>query len=279
MRRIRTTTKLTWAAGTTAHRPGAPATTTLAAAEGEEAARAEMIRWAERCGSEVNVGPVQRGVSALAGVALVAAGLRRPTLGGVALAGAGTSLLYRATTGYCHLFGALGIDTARDDDGGAPSDAVEIRRSITIQRPRDEVYRRWRDPQSQPRVWSHFAELTNATEQGAHWRFEAPLGRTLGWDARVVDERPGELVAWEAAEGADLRNEGTVEFRDAPGDWGTEITLRVRFDPPAGLLGDAAARVLDDPPKLVLEKALRRFKSLVETGEIPSTDQNPSARN
>ena len=97
---------------------------TEAATEAEEAARAEMIGRAQRCGSEVNVGSVQRAVSGLAGVALVAAGLRRRTFGGVALAGAGASLLYRATTGYCHLFGALGIDTAHGDGAGAPSNAV-----------------------------------------------------------------------------------------------------------------------------------------------------------
>ncbi len=75
-----------------------------------------------------------------------------------------------------------------------------------------------------------------------------------------------------------MPNKGSVEFRDAPREYGTEITLRVRFEPPAGKLGTAAARLFDEPPKLVLAKALRRFKSLVETGEIASTDRNPSGR-
>jgi uncharacterized membrane protein len=155
--------------------------------------------------------------------------------------------------------------------------AVEIQRSITVGQPRDEVYRRWRDPETQPLVWNHFAELTNVTADGARWRVEAPLGRALEWETRIVEDEEPERIRWESRDG-DLPNEGTVEFRDAPGDLGTEMTLRVRFDPPAGVLGDAAVRLLDDPPKLVLAKALRRFKSLVESGEIPSTERNPSAR-
>ena len=232
---------------------------------------------ARRSGPEVNVGPIQRGASVLAGAALVTIGLRRRTLGGAVLALAGADLLYRGATGYCHVLGALGLDTANRDGGTAAPAAVEIQRSLTVQQPREEVYRRWRDPQSQTLVWSHFATITNATDQGAHWRVEGPLGRALEWDTQIVEERDGKLIRWRSTSG-DLPNEGTVEFRDAPGELGTEITLRVRFDPPAGRLGEAVARLLDDPPKLVLAKALRRFKSLVETGEIASTERNPSGR-
>ena len=210
----------------------------------------------------MNDSPIRRGLAAAAGAALVAAGLRRRTAGGAALAPGGVGLLYRGATGTSRRNGRR----------------VEIQRSITVHKPLDEVYAGWRDPRSQPLVWAHFAELTNATEQGAHWLVRAPLGRTLEWDARIVEERPPELVRWAAAEGGDLPNEGSVEFRGAPGEWGTELTLRVRFDPPAGPVGDVAARVFGDAPKLVLEKALRRFKSLVETGEIPTTERNPSAR-
>ena len=229
-------------------------------------------------GSAVNVGPVQRGASVVAGGTLLALGLRRRTLRGTLVALAGADLLYRGATGYCHALAALGIGTANRDSGrGARADAVEIQRSITVQRSRDEVYRRWRDPQSQRRLWTHFAEITDSTDESAHWRVHAPLGRTLEWETRIAEERASALIRWEST-GGDLPNEGTVEFRDAPGELGTEITLRVRFDPPAGVLGGATTRLLDDPPKLVLAKTLRRFKSLVESGEIPSTDSNPSAR-
>ena len=230
------------------------------------------MRRARRRGSETNLGAVQRSASAAAGAALVVVGLRRRTPAGMALAALGGDLLYRSATGYCHLLGALGIDTS------GRADRIEIQRSITVQLARGDVYARWRDPATQPLVWGHFARVTNATENAAHWRLDAPLGRTLEWDTRVVEEREGELIRWTSLERADLPNDGSVEFRDAPGDWGTEITLRVRFDPPAGVLGDAVARLIDEPPKLVLEKALRRFKQLAESGEIASTERTPSAR-
>ena len=233
---------------------------------------------ARRRGSEVNVGRVQRAASVAAGAALVAFGSRRRSVAGGLAALAGGDLLYRGVTGYCHVLGALGIDTAhRDGLRGAPAKAVELQRSLTIELPRDEVYRRWRDARSQPEIWGHFAALTDATEAGAHWRVDAPLGRTLEWDTRIVEERDGELIRWEST-GGNLPNEGTIELRDAPGDFGTEITLRMRFDPPGGPLGDVATRLFDDPAKLVLAKALRRFKSLVESGEIPSTEHDPSGR-
>ncbi len=230
-------------------------------------------RRARRRGSEVNVRPLQRAASALAGGVLLALGLRRRSVGGAALVLAGGDLLYRGATGYCHLLGALRIDTS--NGSGAP---VQIQRSITVQLPRHDAYARWRDAATQPLVWAHFAELTNATERGAHWLVRAPLGRTLEWDATVVEERSPELIRWQTTEAADVPNEGSVEFRDAPGEHGTELTLRVRFEPPAGAIGEAGARVFDDAPKLVLEKALRRFKQLVETGEIASNEHNPTAR-
>ena len=159
----------------------------------------------------------------------------------------------------------------------ATNGVVELQRSLTIHRPRDEVFRRWRDPETQPLVWGHFAELTNATTDGARWRVQAPLGQALEWETRIVEDQEAERVRWESMDG-DIRNEGTVEFRDAPRDFGTELTLRLRLDPPARPLGGVGLPLLPALGELVVAKALRRFKSLVETGEVPSTEHNPSAR-
>ena len=61
-----------------------------------------------------------------------------------------------------------------------------------------------------------------------------------------------------------------MALRDAPGDFGTEVTISV--EP----VDDA-----DLPPMFTgaaLVEVLHRFKSLVETGEIPTLDRNPHAR-
>ena len=187
--------------------------------------------------------------------------MRRRALGGALVALGGAGVLYRTTA-------------RRRVKGWA--DAVAVQRSLTIERPRDEVYARWREPETQALVWSHVAEIGGATPEGAHWRVAGPLGRVLEWDTRVEEEREGELLRWRST--GDLANEGTVEFRDAPGEYGSEVMLRVRFQPPAGALGAAAARFFDEPPKVAVAKTLRRFKALVESGEIPSTERNPSGR-
>jgi uncharacterized membrane protein len=192
---------------------------------------------------------------------------KRRRLGGAVAVLVGAPLIYRAVTGRRR---ALGSSRGHEE--------MEIERSISVQRPRQDVYTRWRDPATQPLVWSHFADVTGATDRGAHWRVNAPLRRTLEWDTQIVEEREGELIRWEATDGADLPHHGSVEFRDAPGEWGTEVALRVRFDAPGSAIGRRAPRFFDEPPKLVLAKALRRFKSLVESGEIPSTEPNPSGR-
>ena len=161
---------------------------------------------------------------------------------------------------------------------GTPADAPEVEHSITIGRPADELYRRWREPETLSQVMGHAAEVRDAGEGRTHWRVHAPLGQSLEWETRVVEERPGELIRGESLAGAALANEGSVTFRPAPGDWGTEVTLHFRFDPPGGAAGTAAAKLMEAVPKTLVSKALRRFKSLVETGEVPTLEHNPSAR-
>jgi uncharacterized membrane protein len=86
------------------------------------------------------------------------------------------------------------------------------------------------------------------------------------------------MVRWKSVDGAPLPNEGSVRFHPAPGDWGTEVTLRFRFALPGGPLGNTVAKRLGIVPRMLAEKALRRFKSLAETGEIPRLKHNPAAR-
>ncbi|MEW6296759.1 MAG: SRPBCC family protein [Thermodesulfobacteriota bacterium] len=156
--------------------------------------------------------------------------------------------------------------------------AAEYATSITVGKSADELYRFWREPQSLSRIMGHFAEVTAAGAGRTHWVVRAPLGQSLEWDAQVVEDRPGELLRWESLAGAQLPTAGAVHFRPAPGDRGTEVTLRFRFDPPGGALGDAAVKLLGPAPGMLAGRALRCFKSLAETGEVPTTEHNPSAR-
>ncbi|MCP2014711.1 putative membrane protein [Deinococcus sp. HSC-46F16] len=208
----------------------------------------------------------QRRVTLILGGVLLTLGLRRVSFGGVALALAGGALLYRQLA-------------MRSGRAGAEAQMAEVARSITIGKPAEELYRFWRQGGHLPRVMEHFAEVTETNQDRAHWTVRVPGGRRLSWDTQVVEHRPGELVSWQSLPGTELPNRGEVRFRPAPGDRGTEVTLRLHFQPPGGALGAAAAKALNGlGPSVLVGDALRRFKSLVETGEIPTLDRNPSAR-
>ena len=232
-------------------------------------------------GAPLNGQDLGRAALAVLGGTLLVRSLQQRSLAGVALGIAGGGLLQRAISArsaQSGSSGAIGAGATRQLGAGAPPDAAEVERWVTIGASADEVYRAWREPANLPRVMAHFAEVTPTDPDHAHWVVRAPLGRTLEWDSRIAEDRPGELVRWESLPGAGMPNEGSVRFRPAQGGRGTEAALRFHFDPPAGVLGDAAMRLSDMVPNALAGTALRRFKSLVEAGEIPSLERNPSAR-
>ena len=229
--------------------------------------------------SEANVGQVERVASAALGGTLLLLGLGRRSPGGAAVAALGGGLVYRAATGHCHLSEALGVDTAADRGAaGASADAPEAVAAITIGKPAEELDRLWRDPQTLTRITSGLAEVTPAGDGRMHWKVRGPLGRDFEWDTRVVEDRTGLGQRWQSVDGASLPSEGEIRFRPAPGDRGTEVTLRIRFNPPGGVLGLAAAKLLGFMPRLFAERTLHYFRALAETGEIPTTDRQPAAR-
>jgi len=219
-------------------------------------------------------GHVERVASAIVGGTLLTLGLRRRSLGGAAVALASGALLYRGIRARGQLLQGRG----EQREAGARAEPPSVERTITIQKPAEELSRLWREPQNLSRIMGHFAEITPAGEDRMHWKVRAPIGRTVEWDARIVEDRPGELLRWESLEGAMLPTQGAVRFRPAPGDWGTEVALHLDFKPPGGALGQAVVKRMGRVPVKLVDKALRRFKSLAETGEIPTVENNPSAR-
>lgn len=229
------------------------------------------------------VGQFGQVATALVGGVLLSMGLKSRSLGGMAVALAGGGLIYRGTRGRSLIGGLPGIRMRRltgraSREEGVVTGGPVMERSITIQKPGHELYRAWRLAENLSRVMGHFADVTTVGPDLQHWKVHGPMGKTFEWDSHVVEEHPGEFLRWESLKGAELPNEGQVRFRPAPADWGTVVTLRFRFSPPGGALGEAARKLLGDAPTVLAHKALKRFKSLVETGEIATTDHNPAAR-
>jgi uncharacterized membrane protein len=234
------------------------------------------IRFKEESGmaganTHTNVGDGERIASALIGGALLSRGLRRRSFGGLLVAVAGGRLLYRGFSGHCGVYEHFGKDTR------SVSPAA-VNRAITIGKPADELYRLWKDPHTLSRIMGRFAEVTPSGEKRQHWSVHGPLHRTLEWDAEIIEDQPGTRLRWTSAAGARLPNEGEVQFRPAPQERGTEVSFALRFMPPGGVLGKAGLKLLGATPALIANHALRRFKSLAETGEIASLRHNPSGR-
>jgi uncharacterized membrane protein len=129
-------------------------------------------------------------------------------------------------------------------------------------------------------VFGFFADVTPVDPTRVRWTVRRPLGRTLTWETRVTEDSPGKMIRWESTEGAPARNSGEVTFGPSmsPLEQGTVVTLRVRFDPPGGAVGAGLVKLLGVVPDALAGKALKYFRSLAETGEVPTTDRQPAAR-
>jgi uncharacterized membrane protein len=220
-----------------------------------------------------NVGTLERWASLLGGAALLAYGLKRRSLGGVALAVLGGGLAYRGLTGYCQLYQVLGIDTAKD---GGEASTIVVEKAITIDKSPEELYRFWRQFENLPRFMAHLQSMHSTGGGRSHWVARAPLGMTAKWQAVITDDRPNELLAWRSLEGSHIPNHGRVRFLRAPGGRGTEVHVTLTYAPPLGKLGATVAKLFGEEPQQQLDDDLRRFKSLMETGEIPTTEGQPS---
>ncbi|WP_440764062.1 SRPBCC family protein [Natronorubrum sp. DTA7] len=226
-----------------------------------------------------NVGRFERAVSAVVGGALVWRGLRRRSLA-TTLAGGG--LVFRGISGHSRLYRRLGVDTTDHErlGGDSTTDRPTITRSVTVGKPADELEAFWRDPEELSRIVGEFADVSSTMGDGDHhhWQVSLPAGRQLEWQTRLVEEASGERLRWETLGGAPISYEATIRFQPAPNDHGTEVTLEIRYDPPGGSLSDGAMQRLGIVPESLAGTVLDRFKSLAETGGIPSLETNPSDR-
>lgn len=219
--------------------------------------------------------------SAVLGGALLVLGLRRRSVVGTAMALGGAWLSYRAISGRSRRRRAAEPDATAGRDRREPgmaADTSTVTGAVTIGRAADELSAFVRDPENLGRIVGRFADVTAESEDRHRWSVRAPgpFDRSLSWGMRLVEDRPGELLRWESVEGPALFDEWSVEFRPAPGDRGTEVTFRVRL--PGGALAGAGVERFDVVPRTLVTKALDRFKSLAETGELPTLEGNPSAR-
>ena len=235
--------------------------------------------------STVNVAEVERWASAIGGAALAAFGLKQlkdRSPAGAALAAAGGALIVRGATGHCRVYAAAGINTAHDRDdtravlGGAQG--VNVEEVATINANPDALYAFWRRFTLLPRFMANVVSVAEIDDRRSRWIVKAPAGRTVQWDAEIINEIPGELIAWRTLAGADVVSAGSVRFIPLGAGRGTEVHVRLQYDPPAGKVGATVAWLLGHDPASAIREDLRRFKQIMETGEVPTTDGQPRGR-
>jgi len=147
-----------------------------------------------------------------------------------------------------------------------------VTKSVTINRPRDDVYNFWRDFGNLPTFMQHLLSVTVSADGRSRWAAKAPAGATVEWTAEIVEDRAGSVISWRSVAGSDVQNEGSVRFADAPADRGTEVRVELAYDAPAGSAGALVARMFGEEPGQQLRDDLRRFKQVLETGEVVRSD-------
>jgi uncharacterized membrane protein len=227
----------------------------------------------------INVGPRERGVSLASGLAgLYYVLTRRPSLKiGLPMALESGYMIYRGATGHCFFYQLLEINRSLEGNKG-----IQVQRAVTINVPRDQLYRIWRNFENLPRFMKHLqrVEVDEATGGArSHWVVNAPFGREVAWDAEITEDRENELISWRSLPGSRVKSMGTVRFVDAPNTLGTIVHVAMQYNPPGGSLGAVIARLYGEEPGQQLRSDLRNFKMMMETGEIASVEGQPSGRN
>jgi len=224
--------------------------------------------------SHRNVGDAERVASTVGGALLALYGLSRRSPVGLALAGLGGVLVYRGATGHCPAFAALGVSTA---DGATPA-PVQVVEAVTVAVPRERAYAFWRRLENLPRFMHHLERVRDLGDGRSHWVATGPGPLPdIEWLAEITEERENEVLAWRSLLGADMVNAGHVRFADAPGG-GTEVRVRIAYQAPGGAVGASVAKRLDPLFGRMVKEDIRRFKHLLEAGEIPTVDGQPSGR-
>ena len=148
-----------------------------------------------------------------------------------------------------------------------------VGRSVTINRPVGELFAYFRDFANLGTFMENVERVDILNQKRSHWVVKGPAGKSYEWDALVTDEAQDRFIAWASEPGADVANSGRVDFRDA-GARGTVVTATILYDPPGGAIGKFIAKMFQREPAIQARRDLRRFKQLMETGEIATSAMN-----
>jgi uncharacterized membrane protein len=218
--------------------------------------------------NKLNTGKSERIVSVLAGLALAfVAGKTLNSTSGKVLGLAGLMLLKRGVTGYCEVNNLIGRNTANKK-----SSAMEVKTVMTINKPRSEVYSFWRNFENLPRFMGHLREVEMLDERRSSWTAQLPGGvGHVSWEAVIEEEQENQLITWSSLPGSTIDNAGEVRFSDSRWEGQTEVCAKISYRLPGGDAGSVAGKLFNPFVEKMIRNDLKSFKSLLETGEIPTS--------
>jgi uncharacterized membrane protein len=163
-------------------------------------------------------------------------------------------------------------------NGRTKDGAVRMTRTITIQRSARELYSFWRDFANLPKFMPHLKSVRVMDEKKSHWIAKGPAGKEVEWDAEITSENLNDHISWQSLPGSEIPNKGTVRFEELPGDRGCVVRVAIVYDPPGGILASKLGKLFGRTPEQMTGSDLRRFKQIMETGEVATTEGQPAGR-
>ena len=213
----------------------------------------------------MNVPQPERIGSVVAGAALIGVALWKRSWPTLLLGLGGAALINRGITGHCNVYRALGINSRQlNSEVGVPGNkGIKVSEQITIDRSAPDIYRFWRDLENLARFMDHVESVEEEDNLRSRWVVRGPAGTRLEWRATILTDHPGELISWESLPGAEVQNAGSVRFEPLNGNT-TLVRVTLQYQPPAGVIGAALAKLLGEAPDQQLRDDLQRLKEILE---------------
>ncbi len=226
----------------------------------------------------MNAARVERIVSLVGGSALISFGLTRRSLATLPLALIGSGLVYHGIRGNRSDY-AERYDGEKGLPGGTSvpyGQGICAEQQVIIDKSPEELYRFWRNLENLPAFMTHLRSVHVLDDTHSHWVADAPAGMKVEWDAEIINDIPNQLIGWRSVPNStQVPNAGSVHFERAPGDRGTIVKVEMQYDPPAGPLGAAFAKMFGVEPSDAIYADLQHLKQMLETGEVAATDNQP----
>jgi uncharacterized membrane protein len=217
-------------------------------------------------------GRAERAAALAAGTLLIARGVRKRGWGGTALALLGIACIRRSITGY-----GKNNHVKSPNTSVAHRSGIRIEEAVTINCPREEVYRFARDLENIAELAEHVNSVHVAGNGNrSHWTAKGPGEKRFELNAQIINEKENERIAWRSLDGSDVPNAGSVHFKDAAGGRGTEVHVEILYSPPGGTLGALVSRLSGGDPTDQVRRDLRRLKSRLEAGVLAETEGQPA---